>query len=797
MSDAIPIIVGSVVTVYFGPIAGALTTFATAKLLGLDKLPDIDSELRGARSNIINAAQPLPIAYGKTRIKGSRVFADVGGDDNKYLHMVFALCEGEIEAVDNVYFNDVAYNNARFTGLYHFGDGLNAHLGADSQTADSSLVSQSSKWTSAHQGNGVAYVYVRLEFDAEAFPSIPIVTFDIRGKKVVDVVTGGAATYSNNPANVLYDYLTSTRYGRSVSASEIDLTAFQVAHAACASTVSNAPEPSQAQYTADGIINIDQDAISNISNILTSCRGFLTHSGGTYSLLVDGVTSSTFDFDDSNIIGNVTVDGPSKSSRVNRIRVKFYDEDTKYEENYHAEDDSTYRTEDNGAVLEKQFSLSFTTNRYRVKRIARADLEQSRRSEIIKFKSNFSALKVEVGSVVTVTRASFGWTSKPFRIIEVRFSPDDDIEFTAREYSNDVYVPKTPPTYTAPPTSVLPPVNDLEDLFNSMIEPDNFWVETFEDGDSANWSDDDGSITTTADAPVGSVAGLVTHGGGGETASVSRTVSDAFVANFANSIANQMRVQLQAKQPSADAAAGFKIRIVGSSENSAWQTFATSSSAETFGFNFRPTTPQTSLTIEVIGDSSDTGTDKTIIDNITLFVLPSFIDENNIDQFIGSAAIGTAYIADLAATSAKIADLAVTTAKINDASVETLKIAGQAVTFPQGVITSGPQGITTTLDTKQTLVVAVTGDGSPWPVIVSASGEIAMTQANQVQVLLRRNGTNLYETNIYQTQPLPLSIVVLDNPGIGTWTYTLDIRYFGINSGNIRYATMTTLGAKR
>ena len=66
---------------------------------------------------------------------------------------------------------------------------IKTYLGAAGQVADADLVSESAgQWTADHTGDGIAYLYVRLEYDTDVFGQIgvPNISAVIRGKKVYD-----------------------------------------------------------------------------------------------------------------------------------------------------------------------------------------------------------------------------------------------------------------------------------------------------------------------------------------------------------------------------------------------------------------------------------------------------------------------------------------------------------------------------------------------------------------------------------------------------------------------------------
>lgn len=689
------VVFGVTITATGAALIGGLVTFAAgqllAPLLGGGRSDFGRDQARGITQNISNPVAPLPVIYGQYRLAGTRVYLEVTGDKNEFLQLVIAWCEGEIEAIDYLYFDDIREDDARYTvdgspliEIYH-------HLGSDSQTVDTVLDGRSTKWTSAHRGRGVAYSYIQLEYDPKAFPNIPVVSAIIRGKKVANVVTAAVA-YSNNPADCIYDYLTNTRYGRSIAGAEIDLDSFQTARPICAASMSNSPEPSQPTYTCDGVLDIDQLPLDNVRALLSSCRGYLPFTGGLYRLIVDQAESSSFDFDTSNMVGGLSITLDSKDGRFNRVKAHFYNADRDWQPDLSIYDSTTYRTDDNGTVLEREIELPFTTDFYRARRIAHLELKQSRNTISCSFFATLKGLRTEVGKVVQITHPTPGWVNKKFRVLGIELDSLDTVKITAREYAS-IYSPTAPPTRPTTPVVTIPPPNSItDDLTGDEFELTAFWQYSFEGGDVAGWSQDDGSIAADADSCVGLVAGLVTHGGGGNVASASIAMSEPFVLTALAVPGRQIRVQMFAKRPSSNAANGFKFRVVGDVDSSAWQTFTTTTSCVAYGFVWKPAHGQHTITLEIQGDSLNTGTGATLVDNIAAFILPDFIDAATISTWIDTAAIGSAYIADLAVISAKIANLAVTTAKIANAAitnakigtaaVDTLTIAGQAVTFP-------------------------------------------------------------------------------------------------------------------
>lgn len=216
-----------------GLVAGGVANLAVQSLIGSNSPSSAQSALSSAQAQgiLINSqsnVDPIPVIYGRRRVGGTRVFIEVSGSSNEYLHLVLVLSEGPVTAIDNVYLDDVLSTDAKFTGLLT----VTKHLGTPGEAADAALTADVPKWTSACKLSNCAYLYVKLKYDRNAFSGLPIITADVRGRTLYDP-RDGQTRYSNNPALVLRDYLSNTIYGRGISSSAIDDTSIAAAANAC------------------------------------------------------------------------------------------------------------------------------------------------------------------------------------------------------------------------------------------------------------------------------------------------------------------------------------------------------------------------------------------------------------------------------------------------------------------------------------------------------------------------------------------------------------------------------------
>jgi Putative phage tail protein len=236
-----------------GLVAGGVANLAVQSVLGTMSPSRSQSALASAQAQgiLINSqsnVDPIGVIYGRRRVGGTRVFIEVSGANNEYLHVVIVLSEGPVASIDNVYLDDVLSTDPKFAGLLT----ISKHLGTPGQAADAALTAAVPKWTSACTLSNCAYLYVQLKYDSNAFSGLPTFTADVRGRTLYDP-RDGQTRYSNNAALAVRDYLTSTLYGRAIPASAIDDASFVAAANACDARIA-APSFS-AVFTADPVAN--------------------------------------------------------------------------------------------------------------------------------------------------------------------------------------------------------------------------------------------------------------------------------------------------------------------------------------------------------------------------------------------------------------------------------------------------------------------------------------------------------------------------------------------------------------
>ena len=430
------------------------------------------SSLRSSNSSglLVNAREPAAsqdFVYGEVRKGGVITFYESSGDNNTYLHQIIALAGHEVHSVDDIYINDqVATFSGNFVTTAGSGDSevdwdskirIKKYDGSQT-TADSDLVSETSA-TSTFVGNGIAYLYVRYEYDQDVFANgLPLITAKIRGKKVYDPRTASTA-YSNNAALCIRDFLTSS-YGLSDnSIDDVDLAA---AANECDENVALDGGGTEKRYTANGVIKASTPTGSVLEDLVTSCAGTLFWGGGKWKLKAGAYTSpvKTLTLDDLRGPINLST-RVSMRDNFNIVRGTFNDAAQDYITADYPEIKSTaFINQDDGEEVALDLELPFTTSAASAQRLAKLTLFRGREQMTLSADFGLEAMEIEVGDIIAFTNARYGFSAKEFEVVGWKLSASQDagdlrINLTLRETSQAAF------DWNAEETSIISNDSDL------------------------------------------------------------------------------------------------------------------------------------------------------------------------------------------------------------------------------------------------------------------------------------------------------------------------------------------------
>ena len=424
----------------------AVSVALGAAMQALAPKPSISGSNRGYQTNSLGPAQDHQIIYGKVKVGGAIVFDEATGTNNKFLHRVIAVAGHEIQSFDNLYINDEEVtidedgevtSPVQYAGKVRF----KLHLGSPDQPADGYLVSESPKWTTSHRLRGIAYVYVRLKFDADAFPNgIPTITTVVSGKKVYDPRTGNTA-YSNNPALCLRDYLTS-RYGLSEGTDNIDDVLISTAANICDQTNTNA---GTTRYTCNGAFTTASTPYDMISELLKSMGGTLWYAQGKWRAKPAYWTDTVMDLDLDDFRSSISVNTRhSRRDNFNVIKGTFRGEESNWQTtDYPQVTNAAFLAADGGQESVADVDLTFTDNFVEARRLGLISLERNRQQLTVNASFGLRTLALQVGDNITLTNSRFGWSNKKFEVIQWSFGLTDGLDLqtqmTLRETAESVF----------------------------------------------------------------------------------------------------------------------------------------------------------------------------------------------------------------------------------------------------------------------------------------------------------------------------------------------------------------------
>ena len=176
-----------------------------------------------------------------------------------------------------------------------------------------------------------------LKFDSRQFSNIPQRKYLVRGIKVkiphnasVDTTTHlgritysglfngtlGAATWTNDPAWLLYALLTDTRWGAGVPESSLDVFDFYTVSQYCNVLVPDGKGGQEPRFSCNMVINTRKEVYSVIQELTSLFRGIAYYGAGSLVLNQDKPTDSRYQIGPSNVVdGNFIYSGSSLKSR--------------------------------------------------------------------------------------------------------------------------------------------------------------------------------------------------------------------------------------------------------------------------------------------------------------------------------------------------------------------------------------------------------------------------------------------------------------------------------------------------
>lgn len=318
------------------------------------------------------------------------------------------------------YMNIYLYNNGSNSPV-------NSALSAITVMQNSNLTY---KWSGTETMSNCAFAIVRLRYSqSRNLVSLQSTKFELTNSR-------------KNPADCLYDYLVSNRYGAAIEPDNIDETSLAGLRTYSDESIgyytSGGATLTRKRYEFNGTLDTNLKIMQNIQSMSDCCDSLIKYNEvtGKWGVVVNRPQYTVaMALSDSNIISAINVTPIDISSSFNVIEVKFPDgteQDSFASATFSLEQLNPSLLYPNEPVNKQSVNLYLVNNSVTAQYLANRMLEAGREDLQLQFDIDYTGLQLEAGDIVTVTNANYGWSAKLFRINKViqKFSDDGQVYAT-------------------------------------------------------------------------------------------------------------------------------------------------------------------------------------------------------------------------------------------------------------------------------------------------------------------------------------------------------------------------------
>ena len=199
------------------------------------------------------------------------------------------------------------------------------------------------------------------------------------------------------------------------------------------------------RYQINGVLDTSKSVFENIEKICSTAGSWLSYDiqDGLWGVVINKSTSSSASFDDSNILGSISVSGTGITDLYNAVNVQFPHRNLRDSSDFVNIEIPDIDRNPNEPDNTLNIVYDILNEPIQAQLLGFIEIKQSRVDLIIKFDTDYSYYGLSAGDVITVTNSQFGFSSKLFRIISVAEIQDEQgplrIGITALEYDANVY----------------------------------------------------------------------------------------------------------------------------------------------------------------------------------------------------------------------------------------------------------------------------------------------------------------------------------------------------------------------
>jgi len=266
------------------------------------------------------------------------------------------------------------------------------------------------------------FAHVALRFDAESFPNQPRRMYRVKGTKIkiphnATVRADGSISYSgtfngtfktdkeysNDPAWILYDLLTTSKgFGDHIAESSLDVFSFFSASQYASEQVDDGAGGTEARFSCNVVLNSQRAAYDTINNLASVMRAMPFYSAGAVNISCDKPTDASYIYNLSNVSeAGFTYSSASKDTKFTVVNVSYFDNETQ-EIDYETVEDTALQTK--YGIVTKNLNGFACTSRGQAARLGRWFLyTQNNEAETVTFTASLeSGTIVRVGTVINI-----------------------------------------------------------------------------------------------------------------------------------------------------------------------------------------------------------------------------------------------------------------------------------------------------------------------------------------------------------------------------------------------------------
>ena len=300
------------------------------------------------------------------------------------------------------------------------------------------------QWASTgRRMNGTAFAIVKLFYNTGSIGTETLQPITFHCSQTLNG-TGVA-----KPGDVWYDYMTNPIYGGAVDSSFVDSSSATALNSYSDQLINyfdpDGNPQTQPRYRFNGILDTGQTILSNIDLMLMCCDSWMKYntSNGKWSIVINQAISPSYSFNDSNIMGAITVGALDITQAINQIESQYNDKTNRDQAGYVLLKTPSGLLYPNEPVNKSSIKYDLVNDNVQAQYLANRILEQARLDLVVGITTTYDGIQVDAGDVVTITNADYGWSNKQFRVMQTKETalPDGNLgaELQLLDYDPNVY----------------------------------------------------------------------------------------------------------------------------------------------------------------------------------------------------------------------------------------------------------------------------------------------------------------------------------------------------------------------